>query len=222
MTIYYNVTGSERKRLAQALGAITLWEPVYAGAPSFAYKVGNYTVDKNGAVSCPASASQEIVDQIIAKLKEEGFAPESVEGDAFTVSLPCNLFTPEALDRLQEIIGGKAPLFSKAFQNEHISFEIEEDKLCFPWFHLHGLDGEAEAYSRFICALGKMARERQRITARPYTGTNDKFAMRLFLVQLGLNGPKYRQTRKILLMNLSGNSAWKNGAPEEHRGEVSE
>lgn len=166
MTIYYDVTGSERKRLTQALGAITLWEPVYAGAPSFAYKVGNYTVDKNGAVSCPASATREMIDQIIAKLKEEGFAPESVEGDAFTVSLPCNLFTPEALDRLQEIIGGKAPLFSKAFQNEHISFEIEEDKLCFPWFHLHGLDGEAEAYSRFICALGKMARERQRIMGR--------------------------------------------------------
>lgn len=213
MTIHYNVTGSERKRLAQALGAILLWEPVYVGAPTFAYKVGNYTVDKSGAVSCPASASQEIVNQIIAKLKDDGFTPESVEGDAFTVSLPCDLFTPEALDRLREIIGGKAPLFSKAFQNEHISFEVEEDKLCFPWFHLHGLDGEAKAYSHFICALGKMARERRRITAKPYTGTNDKFTMRLFLVQLGLKGPKYKQTRKILLMNLSGNSAWKNGAP---------
>lgn len=222
MTIVYNVTGTERKRLAKALGAITLWEPVYAGAPSFAYKVGNYTVDKNGAVSCPASATQEIIGQIIAKLKEECFTPVSVEGDALSVSLPCNLFTPEALDRLREIIGGKAPLFRKAFQNEHISFEIEGDKLCFPWFHLHGLDGEVEAYSRFICALGKMARERRRITARPYTGTNDKFAMRLFLVQLGLKGPKYKQTRKLLLMNLSGNSAWKNGAPEEHREEESE
>ena len=73
MTICYNVTGSERKRLAQALGAITLWEPVYAGAPTFAYKVGNYTVDKNGAITCPTSATQEMIDQIIAKLKEEGW-----------------------------------------------------------------------------------------------------------------------------------------------------
>lgn len=213
MTIHYNVTGQQRKKLAQALGAIVLWEPVYTGAPTFAYKVGNYTVDKDGSVSCPASATQDIVDQIIAKLKIEGFTPESIEGDALTIELPRDLFTTEAMERLREIIGGKALLFKRAFNAETISLDVQEDKLCFPWFHLHGLVGETDAYSYFVSALGKMARERQRVTAKPYTGTNDKFAMRLFLVQLGLIGPKYKQTRKILLMNLSGNSAWKNGAP---------
>jgi len=214
MTIHYNVTGAERKRLAQALGAITLWDPVYAGAPSFAYKVGNYTVDKDGSISCPASATREIVEQIIAKLRAEGFDPISVEGDELVIELPRDLFTPGAMDRLREIIGGKTLLFQRAFQTESITLEVQEDKLCFPWFHLHGLDGEAAAYSHFVSALGRMARERQRITAKPYTGGNDKFTMRLFLVQLGLIGPKYKQTRKILLMNLSGNSAWKNGAPD--------
>lgn len=213
MTIHYNVTGQQRKKLAQALGAIVLWEPVYTGAPTFAYKVGNYTVDKNGSVSCPDSATQEIVDQIVAKLKDEGFTPESIEGDALTIELPRDLFTQDAMDRLQEIIGGKAPLFQRAFKVDAISMEVQEDKLCFPWFHLHGLDGETDAYTQFVSALSRMARERQRVTAKPYTGTNDKFAMRLFLVQLGLIGPKYKQTRKILLMNLSGNSAWKNGTP---------
>lgn len=213
MTIIYNVTGQQRKKLAQALGRVVLWEPVYAGAPTFAYKVGNYTVDKNGTISCPDSATQEIVEQIVAKLKEEGFIPESIEGDALTIELPRNLFTQEAVDRLREIIGGKVLLFKRAFQSDSISLDVTEDKLCFPWFHLHGLDGEANAYAQFISALGKMARERQRITAKPYDGTNDKFTMRLFLVQLGLIGPKYKQTRKILLMNLTGNSAWKNGAP---------
>ncbi len=215
MTIVYQVSGAERKRLAQALGKILLWEPVYAGAPSFAYKVGNYTIDKDGTISCPDSASEDIVNIIIAKLKEAGFTPESVMGDKLTICIPVSLFTPEALDRLREIIGGKAVLFRKAFQTESITFELENNSVCFPWFQLHGIDGEADAYGHFITALCKMARERQRITAKPYNGDNDKFTMRLFLVQLGLKGPKYKQTRKILLRNLSGNSAWRNGAPSQ-------
>lgn len=218
MIIDYNVTGQQRKKLAQALGAIVLWEPVYAGAPTFAYNVGNYTVDKNGAISCPASATREIVNQIVAKLRAEGFTPVSIEGDALTIELPRELFTTEAMDRLRENIGAKSLLFKRAFHTDTISLDVQEDRLCFPWFHLHGLDGETDAYSQFICALGKMARERQRVTAKPYDGTNDKFTMRLFLVQLGLIGPKYKQTRKILLMNLTGNSAWKNGAPEQTHG----
>ncbi len=213
MTIVYQVSGAERKRLAQALGKILLWEPVYAGAPSFAYKVGNYTIDKDGTISCPASTTQDLANIIVAKLKEEGFTPESVVGDKLVVCIPVSLFTPEALDRLREIIGSKAVLFRRAFQTENVTFNLECDAVCFSWFHLHGIDGEGDAYSHFINALGRMARERQRITAKPYNGDNDKFAMRLFLVQLGLKGPKYKQTRKILLQNLSGNSAWRYGAP---------
>ncbi len=215
MTIVYHVSGAERKRLAQALGAILLWEPVYAGAPTFAYKVGNYTVDKDGTISCPSSATADLVNVIVDKLKAEGFTPESVIGDKLVICIPASSFTPEALDRLREIIGSKAVLFRRAFQTESVTFEIEYGSVCFPWFHLHGIDGEGDAYSHFITALCKMARERQRIAAKPYAGDNDKFTMRLFLVQLGLKGPKYKQTRKILLQNLSGNSAWRNGAPPQ-------
>lgn len=213
MIIRYDVTGAERKRLAQALGMITCWEPVYTKAPTFAYKVGNYTVDKDGVIFCPESATQEIVDLLVERLKAKGFTPISIEGELLTMNLPRELFTPEAIDRLREIIRSKELLFRKAFQTDRILLEEHEDVLCFPWFRFQGIDGEVDAYSHFICALGEMARQRQRIIALPYAGSNDKFAMRLFLVQLGLKGPKHKQTRKILLKNLSGNSAWKNGAP---------
>ncbi len=209
MKLIYNVHGTERKGLAQALGKITLWDVVYLKAPSYAYKVGNYTIDRNGAIDCPASATREIIDRIAEKLGEDGFILDSIEGDPLTISLPQKLFTEDALDRLREIIGSKAPLFRRAFKAENITFDITEGKLNFSWFRTTGADGEFEAYSHFICALGKMARTRQRITAKPYTGDNDKFTMRLFLVQLGLKGPKYKQARKLLLQNLSGNSAWR-------------
>ena len=56
MTINCNVTGNERKRLAQTLGEILLIEPIYMKAPTFAYVLSDYTIDKNGAISFPESA----------------------------------------------------------------------------------------------------------------------------------------------------------------------
>ena len=44
---------------------------------------------------------------------------------------------------------------------------------------------------------------------------NEKYAFRCFLLRLGFIGSEYKAERKILLQNLSGNSSWKNGAPEK-------
>ena len=76
MTINCNVTGSERKRLVDILGAMLLMEPIYKKAPTFAYVVSDYTIDKNGTIFCPVSASTDDVANIVAKLTEEGFSPE--------------------------------------------------------------------------------------------------------------------------------------------------
>ena len=215
MIIRYNATGEGRKRLAYELGKITLWEPVYAKAPTFAYKVGNYTVDKTGAVICPTGMTKDVLDRLISLLKEQGFVPESVEGDALTISIPKDTVTPDALLRLRQIICNKAALFERAFQANIILLEESDDKISFPWFTVYGEDGEAKAYSDLVFALCRMAQERKRITVKPYDGNNDKFTMRLFLVQLGMKGDEYKQTRKILLRHLSGNSAWRNGTPNE-------
>ena len=43
----------------------------------------------------------------------------------------------------------------------------------------------------------------------------EKYAFRCFLLRLGFIGNEYKAERKILLKNLSGNSSWKNGAPEK-------
>lgn len=44
---------------------------------------------------------------------------------------------------------------------------------------------------------------------------DEKYAFRCFLLRLGFIGNEYKAERKILLKNLSGNSSWKNGAPEK-------
>lgn len=101
MTINCNVTGSERKRLADVLGALLLMEPIYKKAPTFAYVVSDYTIDKNGTIFCPVSASTDDVANIVAKLTEEGFSLEIGESHSASADTPAET-PPEAPDAAPE------------------------------------------------------------------------------------------------------------------------
>lgn len=219
MIIHYNVTGPQRKKLAVALGAILLWEPVYAGAPSFAYKVGNYTVDKTGDIICPDSLTPDLANHILDGLRTAGFEPESIEQDRLTISLPRQNYSDEDIAKLRQIIANKKPLFMRALQADDLPLTLTDESIDFPWFQREGLDGEVDAYGYFVTALAEMAKAQTRILDKPYTDDNDKFAMRLFLVRLGLKGEQYKQTRQLLMRNLSGNTAWRYGSPPADRGE---
>lgn len=96
---------------------------------------------------------------------------------------------------------------------DDLPIEVTEEKISFPWFTLTGMDGEAAAYTQFITSLCQMASEQTRILNKPYDGDNDRFAMRIFMVRLGMKGAQYALVRKLMMKHLSGNSAWKNGAP---------
>ena len=214
--LHYNVTGEKRKALVRAMSEILGEDAVYLGAPTFAYGVDGYTVSRTGVVTCPDSASHEEVSQLTVSLRELGFALDNEEdANTFTVSVPKKGFSEEAYDNLQKIIASKASLLRKALETDTLGVEASADKLIFPWFTLHGLDGEADAYIRLVAAICKMAKEQKRVTARERNFTNEKFTMRVFLIRLGFIGPEYKTARKILLRNLTGNSAWKNGPPPE-------
>ncbi|MBD5535004.1 MAG: virulence protein, partial [Lachnospiraceae bacterium] len=61
----------------------------------------------------------------------------------------------------------------------------------------------------------KMSKEQKRITAKEKAVDNEKYAFRCFLLRLGFIGTEYKGERKILLKNLSGSSAFKNGERKE-------
>lgn len=139
-------------------------------------------------------------------------AEGSPAGDnALTIEMPKAGFTDIALDNLHKIVASKATLLKKALDAASLPIIDTGDSLRFPWFTLKGIEGEADAYSRLVAAICQMAKERKRVTAKECGTENDKFHMRLFLVQLGFIGDEYKVARKILLKNLSGNSSWKAG-----------
>lgn len=214
--IYYDVNGQRRKDLVKALSEILLWEPKYLGAPTFAYDIGNYHVTREGTVLCPGSCTREIAEQIISNLRERGFEPTNSNLTLFVVSLPRTMFNDAALARLRNLVKSKETVLKAALRAHALQIEVTDEKIYFPWFTLAGTDGEADAYTKLIAALGKTAREQRRISAKEKVQDNLKYAMRLFLVRLGFVGEEYKQARKILLSNLSGNCSWKDGHAPEH------
>lgn len=236
MRINYNVTGADRKALVRAMVELLDEPPVYQGAPSFAYAVGSYIVDKDGVVSVPDDASPEDLRKLVDALREKGFHPaepaeqptaaaDTGESDPaqaddedlrfLIIKVPRDGFTPETEENLRRIIASKAPLLKKALETDSLEIVFTEDALCFQWFTLHGIDGESDTYNRLVTAMCKMAKEQKRVVAKECATDNEKFAMRLFLIRLGFIGDEYKTARRILLRNLTGNSSWRSGRRPE-------
>lgn len=143
--------------------------------------------------------------------------------DTLTVEIPRAGMTGTAYDNLQKIIASKAALLRQALDTDTLEIKVSEEKLSFPWFTLHGLEKEADAYIQLITAMVKMAKRQKRVIATEKPIENAKFEMRLFLVRLGFIGDEYKAARKLLLRNLTGNSSWKSGrSPKEQAEGISE
>jgi len=68
--VAYNVTGDRRKALVTEIANYTGEKAIYQNAPSFAYHIGAFAVDKNGTLTGPINHS------MIRWLAEEGFTTE--------------------------------------------------------------------------------------------------------------------------------------------------
>ena len=63
----YNVTGIRRKELVVAVGDFIGAKPEYLRAPTYAFAVGSYNIDKEGTLTGPENPA------LIESLKEQGF-----------------------------------------------------------------------------------------------------------------------------------------------------
>lgn len=225
MTISYNRTGADRRPLIAAISTITGADAKYLGAPTFAYQVGSFTIDRSGEVTFGGTDSTAI-ENLIEQLHAMGFDTEPVEkaapieaaatsmGEAahgLTIQMPAASFTPVALTNLTNLLAAKGQLIRKALGVTDLPVETGSDVVSFPWFSGEVTGEEVKAYTHLVTALCDMARNQKRITAREKDADNEKYAFRCFLLRLGFIGAEYKEERKILLRNLAGNGAFKSG-----------
>ena len=136
---------------------------------------------------------------------------EEPDEDSLSISLPRSLFTETALQNLDTLLRSKGRLIRHAFDIREATYTLTDDRITFAWLHGTITDETAKAYAEFISKLCLMARTQKRVTAKEKIVDNEKYAFRCFLLRLGMIGNAYKESRKILLQNLTGSSAFKSG-----------
>lgn len=227
MKIDFNLKGAERKELVKAISRITGIKAEYQGMPTTSYVIGDFTVTAEGALVYDDKIDAGELLNELAEAGFEGTADKSEgkelkepEVNILTIEMPADKVNTE---NLQKLLDAKGALIRKALGIDSLAFEIHEDRVAFPWF----IDPDADhamAYTQFIAAICKMSTEQKRITAKVREVDNEKYAFRCFLLRLGFIGEEFKQSRKILLSNLDGSSAFKTvkEEPKEVHDEVSE
>ena len=212
MTIEFHLTGEKRKALVKAISEILEIPAEYQYMPTCAYKIGEcYTVTKEGNLEISDSADSKETEHLMEELKKRGYdVPDTTEPEStkLTVQMPADFFTEHTLSNLRQICENKATLFKAAFQTDSLDIIPSDEKVEFPWFKVEQ-DGDADAYCTFISMLCEFAKNQSRINRKPDTSDNPKYTMRCFLIRLGMVGAEFKTARKVILRNLTGNSAFR-------------
>ena len=230
MKLAFNVTKENKKAFAMAIGEITGEKAVYQFTPTYAFQIGDLTVNRDATLTAPDGKD---LGSLLEALKAQGYelleakgapeaepqaetpaADEKTEADEkapeLTVSLP---LTAANVGTLTNILSSKGDLIRHALGVTDLRINVTEDKIEFPWFTRELTAEEAKAYTTFLSLLCKFSKELKHASSRPVETDNEKYAFRCFLLRLGFIGPEYKEARKILLQNLTGSAAFRNGAP---------
>lgn len=90
--------------------------------------------------------------------------------------------------------------FEVDFNNKKMTFILRADNLE---------TKQINAFTDLITQISKQAMKMKRTLAKPSQDENPKYALRTWLIRIGLNGPNYKNTRKTLLENLEGNTSFR-------------
>lgn len=242
MEIRFHVTGTRRKELVGIISEVIGMKAVYQFMPTCAYVIDNLTIDKEGTLIADERTDLDTIRKVLEAVEAAGIKAESIpeelleqpaaedatpvgdeapkeESDGLVVSMPLDGFTEGSIENLRRLVDSKQRLIKKALGTDSLPIEVTDDRISFPWFHGTLTPDSTQAYIHFITSLCAMAKEAKRVTATDKPTDNEKYAFRCFLLRLGFIGPEYKTERKILLKNLTGSSAFKNGGAEN---EISE
>lgn len=200
-----NLQNRKRRELADHIGEILGTIPRYLGVPTCNYQIGNCILERDGTLTI--SDNIDAVE-LFNHLKERGWESGETDTDRLTISIPKNTLSDEKLKILEKIIAGKAELLKKATGTDTLTVKISGEKISFPWFPYTQDSDEIRAYTELVTKLCEMTNRQKRV-GTVKENDNEKYTFRCFLLRLGMIGTEYKTTRKILLRNLTGNSAFR-------------
>lgn len=214
MIIHYRASGKDRKKLAEIVAKEIGVDAIYQGAPTFSYQMDYFTVDREGALVFDDELAGDESERVLDRIAAAGFTPDEGEDEmeektGLAIQMPA--MTGDEISRLEQLIESKESLIKKAIGADSLAVGEKNGKLDFAWFKADAEPDEVKAYMDLVTALCEMAKKATRVTGKDKPVENEKYAFRCFLLRLGFIGDEYKASRKVLLKNFNGSSAFKNG-----------
>ena len=201
-----------RKQLAEIIGAILGVKPTYLGAPTMAYQVDDVEVSRYWRVRWPEAFPSRDIDLIEAVATGEGFKVtregEETPTEGLTLVFPTARWSERTRRNLEAMLSSKTALITKALSIDAVPAHFDEDTVSFPWFQTTPTQQVAEATTLLLSAMIDAATRASRVSPKPPAGSNEKYAMRCFLLRLGFIGDTHKAARRVLLARLEGSAAW--------------
>lgn len=234
MKITTNAT--DRKALVKTIAEFTGAEMHYAGPPSFAYTVGSFTIDRSSVIT---SENEEGCDALKDHLIEKGFVEPEVEELHIKVPMDTDnaawmrnlvytlharqyllnkvterenfVISDSLVEALKNFPNDDAGVFSSILSEDTgewkgVAFAPGEVEFTFPVSE----DGNKNrAYAEVAAFMVARAKDAHRINPARVEPENEKYYLRIWLLQLGLTGQGGKESRKALLAGLKGNTAFR-------------
>lgn len=181
------------------------------------------TLHTKGMIDASWDEEREVME---IKLPYDGHTGVSLMNLTFMLASKCRLVNKSIRcinafsvnDRFIELLQEKVPISVEAFLqveeevdangvNTGIIFDV--DNICFTGFPVTTEPELVKAYMDLVELMNKMSKEVKRVQPTSISSDNEKYAFRVWLLRLGMKGEAYKTTRKVLLENLSGNSAFR-------------
>ncbi|MEK3988442.1 hypothetical protein [Robertmurraya sp. FSL R5-0851] len=108
---------------------------------------------------------------------------------------------------LKELGLERLPGLAFDFENETFTIKLAAQNLN---------SDKIAAFQELTAFVNQNAKKQKRASFKQAQDDNPKYAFRTWLIRLGMNGPEYKTTRKVLLQNLEGSGAFRKvGEPSE-------
>lgn len=168
---------------------------------SFSYEFGVGQLARDASLHLVPSLNETAAERLAAALAERGFscavetvcseietednapceaaAEESPLPDSrFTVTIPADRLSPDALARLRKLIASRHRLFCDALNAAELPVLEKGNQIAFPWFERTDDEEERASYALFIEWLAELSNRLKWAASAEKDAPNEKYAIR--------------------------------------------
>lgn len=230
---------TNRKDVVTAISEATNVKAIYLGPPTFSYQIGEFTVNREGVVEVineqnGMDMKKILIDKGFVEAEADCLEikiPMECHTGTSLKNLVCMLHSKQYL--LNQAVGRNVFIISEKFiakisekepdssgeflklLNENGGNEINDgiyftdDAIVFDGFPIDTEGTKIKAYAELSALICSTALNQKRVSPKETIEENEKYYMRVWLVRLGLGGQDGKETRKVLLQNLKGHTAFR-------------